>query len=64
MATFFTQEVLSKGGRKELYVYFRGRLIYKAWYVAGQKQYSRVFHEGEGLTLEARARANENEVMR
>ena len=62
MATLYTQEFFSKDDRKELYVYFRGRLIYKAWYVAGQKRYSRVFHEGEGLTLGAKA--GESEVMR
>jgi hypothetical protein len=51
---FFTQEVLSEGNRKELYVYFQGHLIYKAWYVAGRKLHSRMFHFGEGLTQRAR----------
>jgi hypothetical protein len=60
MATFFTRKVLSEGNRQELYVYFRGHLIYKVWYVAGQKQYSRLFHEGEGLTLGAKASIHEN----
>jgi hypothetical protein len=64
MATFFTRKVLSEGNRQELYVYFQGQLLYKAWYVAGRKRYSRLFHEGEGLTQEAKARVNENEEIR
>lgn len=55
MAPFFTKEVRSTGNRRELYLYFRGRLLYKAWYVDNQKQYGRLFHVGEGLTLEAKA---------
>jgi hypothetical protein len=57
MATFFTQKVISEGNRHELYVYFQGQLIYKVWYVAGQKQYSKLFHAGEG----AKASVHENE---
>jgi hypothetical protein len=33
MATLFTKEVRSTGNRRELYLYFQGRLLYKAWYV-------------------------------
>jgi hypothetical protein len=61
MATFFKQAVLTADNRQELYVYFRGRLIYKAWYVAGQKRYGRVFHVGEGLSQEAKANRSEEE---
>jgi hypothetical protein len=64
MATFFTQMVLSADNRQELYVYFQGHLIYKAWYVAGRKRYSKLFHEGEGLTQEAKARVSENEAIK
>lgn len=55
MATLFTKEVRSTGNRRELYLYFQGRLLYKAWYVDNQKQYGRLFHIGEGLTLAAKA---------
>jgi hypothetical protein len=50
VATFFTYQLVGSALRQELYVYYRGRLLYKAWYVAGQKQSSKLFHEGEGLT--------------
>jgi hypothetical protein len=46
----FRKEVLAHGKRKEIYIYFRGRLIYKQWQENGVKVASRVFHEGEGLT--------------
>jgi hypothetical protein len=55
MATLFTKEVRSTGNRRELYLYFRGCLLYKAWYLDNQKQSSNLFHVGEGLTLEAPA---------
>jgi hypothetical protein len=55
MATSFTKEIRATGNRHELYLYFRGRLLYKAWYVDNQKQAGRVFHVGEGLTLAANA---------
>jgi len=61
MASIFTQTVRAADNRHELYVYFRGRLLYKAWYLAGQKQYGRVFHEGEGLSQEAKASRTEEE---
>jgi hypothetical protein len=53
MAALFTKEVRSTGNRRELYLYFRGHLLYKAWYLDNQKQSSRLFHDGEGLMLEA-----------
>jgi hypothetical protein len=59
MASFFTQTVLAADNRQELYIYFRGRLIYKAWYIAGQKHYGSVFHVGEGLSQEAKANDTE-----
>ena len=55
MATLFTKEVCSTGNRRELYLYFRGRLLYKAWYLDNQKQSSKLFHAGEGLASEAPA---------
>lgn len=61
MASFFTQAVRAADNRHELYVYCRGRLIYKAWYIAGQKQYGRVFHVGEGLSQGAKASRIEEE---
>lgn len=61
MASFFTQAVPVADNRYELYVYFRGRLIYKAWYLAGQKQHGRVFHAGEGLSQGAKASRTEEE---
>jgi hypothetical protein len=61
MASFFTQTVLAADNCHELYVYFSGRLIYKAWYIAGQKQHSRVFHVGEGLGQEIKASRIEEE---
>jgi hypothetical protein len=61
MASFFTQAVLAIDNRHELYVYFRGRLIYKAWYLAGQKQHGRIVHVGEGLSQEAKASRTEVE---
>lgn len=51
MATLFTKEVRSIGNRSELYLYFRGRLLYKAWYLDNQKQSSKLFHTGEGLKM-------------
>ena len=62
MASFFTQAVLAADNRHELYVYFRGRLIYKAWYSAGQKQHGRVFHVGEGLSQVAKTSSVEEEI--
>lgn len=50
VAIFFTRKLVGTAPRQELYVYYRSRLLYKAWYVAGQKQYSKLFYEGEGLT--------------
>jgi hypothetical protein len=64
MASFFTQAVLAADNRHELYIYCRGRLIYKAWYLAGQKQHSRVFHVGEGLSQGAKASHTEEERKR
>lgn len=55
MAMLFTKEVRTTGNRSELYLYFRGRLLYKAWYLNNQKQYGRIVHAGEGLTLAAKA---------
>jgi hypothetical protein len=46
----FRKEVVASGKGKEIYIYFRGRLIYKQWQANGQKVASRMFHEGEGLT--------------
>lgn len=46
----FRREVIEHGKRKEIYLYFRGRLIYKQWQENGVKVASRLFHEGEGLT--------------
>ena len=48
VAIFFTRKLVGTAPRQELYVYYRGRLLYKAWYVAGQKQYSKLFYEGKG----------------
>lgn len=64
MAPFFTQAVPTADNRHELYVYLRGRLIYKAWYLAGQKQHSRVFHVGEGRSQEAKASGSKEESKR
>ena len=61
MAPFFTQTVPAADNRHELYVYLRGRLIYKAWYLAGQKQHSHVFHVGEGRSQEAKASGSQEE---
>lgn len=58
MAMLFTKEVRSTGNRSELYVFFRGRLLYKAWYIDNQKQYGRVSHAGEGLALATKATGN------
>jgi hypothetical protein len=55
MASFSTYKVVLDDKREELYLYYRGHLIYKAWYVAGQKQYSKVFYEGEGISNGAKA---------
>jgi hypothetical protein len=55
MATLFTKEIRSTDNHRELYLYFRGRLLYKAWYLDNQKQYGRIVHAGEGLTLAAKA---------
>jgi hypothetical protein len=43
----FHKIVYEQGPYKEVYVYFRGVLIYKMWFVEGLKCASRVFHEGE-----------------
>jgi hypothetical protein len=61
MAPFFTQAVPAADNRHELYVYLRGRLIYKAWYLAGQKQYSCVFHMGEGRSQATKASRSKEE---
>ena len=55
MATLFTKAVRTTGNRRELYLYFRGRLLYKAWYLDNQKQYGRIVPAGEGRTLAAKA---------
>ncbi len=55
MSSFFIQKVVADDKREELYLYYKGCLIYKAWYVAGHKQYGRVFHEGEGIASPAKA---------
>ncbi|MGI4969668.1 MAG: hypothetical protein ACRYGH_12000 [Janthinobacterium lividum] len=52
MATLFTKEIRLTGNHRELHLYFRGRLLYKAWYLDNQKQSSKLFHAGEGMTLE------------
>lgn len=46
----FRKEISENGIYKEVYVYFRGALIYKAWFVRGKKTVSRMFYDGEGLT--------------
>ncbi|OGX90128.1 hypothetical protein BEN49_23865 [Hymenobacter coccineus] len=46
----FRNKTFENGIYKEVYVYFRGALIYKAWFVKGKKTFSRMFHYGEGLT--------------
>jgi len=46
----FSKEISENGIYKNLYLYFRGTLIYKAWFVRGQKTDSRTFHAGEGRT--------------
>jgi len=38
--------------RDELYLYFEGQLIMKRW--LKPRSYSRIFHEGEGLTIKAK----------
>ena len=43
-------ETSEAGVYKEVYVYLRGCLLYKAWFENGKKTSSRVFHAGEGLT--------------
>lgn len=50
----FRKEVITNGPRQEVYLYYRGRLIYKQWFLQGVKVASHLFHEGEGLTQEAR----------
>ena len=45
----FRKEMREEGICKEVYVYFLGALIYKAWFFRGVKTVSKVFHEGEGL---------------
>jgi hypothetical protein len=45
----FRKETREDGIYKEVYVYFLGALIYKAWFVRGVKTASKVFHDGEGL---------------
>jgi hypothetical protein len=59
MTSFLTQQFRSVDGQQELYVYYRGRLIYKAWYKGEQKQHGRMFHEREGLTQWATAEGKE-----
>lgn len=46
----FRKEIIASGKGKEIYIYFKGRLIYKQWQENGRKVASRMFHEGEGLT--------------
>jgi hypothetical protein len=46
----FRNEINENGIYKELYVCYLGTIIYKRWFVKGQKTQSRTFHEDEGLT--------------
>jgi len=50
MSPFQTKTCVT-GPRKEVYLYSRGALIYKAWFIDGVKTASRMFHAGEGLTF-------------
>jgi hypothetical protein len=50
----FRKEVVTNGSRQELYLYYKGRLIYKRWFLNGVKVSSRLFHEGAGLTQGAK----------
>lgn len=50
----FRKEVITNGSQQEVYLYYRGRLIYKQWFLKGVKVASRLFHEAEGLTQDAR----------
>jgi hypothetical protein len=45
----FRKETHEEGLYKEVYIYFRGILIYKMWFVRGVKTGSKLFHAGEGL---------------
>ncbi len=53
----FITEISENGIYKEVYVYYRGRLLYKAWFVRGEKTTSLVmqssglnFHRATGAT--------------
>ena len=51
----FCSKTHEEGIYKEVYVYFRGALLYKTWFVRGVKTASKVFHDGEGLAQSRKA---------
>lgn len=46
----FSIETNTTGKYHEVYLYLRGILIYKAWFIEGVKVRSLVFYFGEGRT--------------
>lgn len=54
----FVTEISENGVYKEVYVYLRGRLLYKAWLVRGEKTASRTFQSSGFSSLQVAERGS------